>query len=774
MKKLFSAMLTAALCCALILCAAPDAKADDVQVEQVEVSRSYTFEPIGTPNELLTGFLYGSRGISTYSSNTMLNRLGEGVNKDLYVAAKAHVTEVAAGREAQTTVSIPAADSGIITGIFWTAEELGVSEIVEGFNNNGKPIVSDAAMDAVAVKIGLDPDRVFDALRADCPYEMYWCSNSVSYTYCSLQSRADGTYKLGPSSNISINLRTVREYAGASETSVSTDKTEAAAKAASNAHGIVSQFSDASDYNKLLGYTKKLCDLNTYNEEAAEESKYDDNLYGDPWQLIYMFDNDPSTNVVCEGYSKAMQFLCELTAFESDKIWVSCASGNRGGNHMWNVAHMDDGRNYLLDVTNCDQDWGFYKNLFLAPATSGSWDGTFYVAGLSYTYFGETTALYSQDELAISQLAYGKELTPVKAAAATCDKPGNTAYYACGDQWFSDKLAAEPITDHSNVMITVPHTPEVFPAAVAPTCTTPGSTAGSRCAVCETVLTEPETVKALGHKYNSEVTTPPTCLKDGERTYTCIRCDDSYTETIAAPGHDLGDGTVCEVCGTEVHICGKSEEVFLEPLRPATLDAPGQIAIYCCPCEKAYLDAACTKEITAAESAIPQVTTLKLSATAYTYDGTAKTPTVTVKDAKGNTLAKNTDYTVSYASGRKNVGSYKVTIKGKGNYSFTKTLTFKINPVKSAISKLAAGKQYLTVRWAKKTTQTTGYQIQYGLKKDFSGAKTVTIKPNTTLSKTIKNLKSAKIYYVRIRTFRTISGVNYYSGWSGTKYIKVK
>ena len=52
--------------------------------------------------------------------------------------------------------------------------------------------------------------------------------------------------------------------------------------------------------------------------------------YGDPWQLVYVFDGDPSTNVVCEGYAKAFQYLCDLTRFDGD---VTCrtVSGTMNG-----------------------------------------------------------------------------------------------------------------------------------------------------------------------------------------------------------------------------------------------------------------------------------------------------------------------------------------------------------------------------------------------------------------------------------------------------------
>ena len=163
-----------------------------------------------------------------------------------------------------------------------------------------------------------------------------------------------------------------------------------------------------------------------------------------------------------------------------------------------------------------------------------------------------------------------------------------------------------------------------------------------------------------------------------------------------------------------------------------------------------------------------------MSTTTYTYDGKAKTPSITVKDSAGKTLKKNTDYTVTYASGRKNVGTYKVTIKMIGKYSGTKTLTFKITPAKTTVSKLTAGKKSITVAITKRSTQVTGYQIQYSTSKTFSKATTKTISSYKTTKYTFKSLSAKKTYYVRVRTYKTVGKTKYYSGWSTYKYVKTK
>lgn len=194
---------------------------------------------------------------------------------------------------------------------------------------------------------------------------------------------------------------------------------------------------------------------------------------------------------------------------------------------------------------------------------------------------------------------------------------------------------------------------------------------------------------------------------------------------------------------------------------PATAKANGKIVKKCSVCGAA------------ATSSIAYPKTIALSTTSYTYDGKVKTPSVTVKDSKGKKISPN-NYTVTYSSGRKNVGKYTVTIKFKGNYSGTVKKTFTIKPKTASISKLTAGKKKFTIKWKKQAAQTTGYQIQYSTSSKFKNAKTITVSKNKTTSKTISKLKAKKKYYVRIRTYKTVNGTKYYSSWSKAKSVTTK
>ena len=361
-------------------------------------------------------------------------------------------------------------------------------------------------------------------------------------------------------------------------------------------------------------------------------------------------------------------------------------------------------------------------------------------------------------------------LTLVAAKAATCTTAGNSAYYTCDgcDKWFADATGSVEITDKTSVKI-----PD------------PGHTAGT--------------------EWKSD---------DTNHWHECSRCHDKKDEAA----HDYGSDNVCDTCGyykTVPH----THNLTLVAAKAATCTEGGKEAYYKCEgCGKFYEDVLGTKEITDLASwgniakiahttkqtvtkatptangkivnycsvckktlsttVIPKASSIKLKATSLTYNGKVRTPKVIVKDRTGKTLVKNTDYTVSYAKGRKYVGKYAVKITFKGKYSGTKTLYFTIKPKATSISSLKAGSKKFTVKWKKQATQTTGYQVQYSASSKFSKAKTVTVGKNTTVSKKISKLSGKKKYYVRVRTYKTVKingkSIRIYSGWSKAKTVTTK
>lgn len=290
------------------------------------------------------------------------------------------------------------------------------------------------------------------------------------------------------------------------------------------------------------------------------------------------------------------------------------------------------------------------------------------------------------------------------------------------------------------------------------------------------------------HNYTESITKQPTCTESGIKTFTCSICGDSRTEEIPAAGHSFSaDWTIdeeatCAKEGSKSHhcsVCGAVTDITAIPktahnyknkkvTKRATTSKNGTFTAVCSVC-----GAEQTEVIYAAK-------TIKLSKTSMTYNGKKQKPSVTIMDAAGKKLKNGTDYKVTYPKKTQNVGKYTVTVTLKGNYTGTVKKTFTILPKNTAISKLTASKNTVTVKWKKQTKQTAGYEIQYSTSSKFTKktTKTVKVTKNSTTSKKITKLKAKKKYYVRIRTYQTVKvgkkSTKIYSGWSKAKTITTK
>lgn len=140
---------------------------------------------------------------------------------------------------------------------------------------------------------------------------------------------------------------------------------------------------------------------------------------------------------------------------------------------------------------------------------------------------------------------------------------------------------------------------------------------------------------------------------------------------------------------------------------------------------------------------------------------------------KGSSLAGTADITVT-GDAINNRGANYISIANR-NASYAgqdASITVK----KTSIKKLTKGKGKFKVKVKKlKKSQASGYEVRYSTNKNMTGAeyKTVGTKYNK-VTKTIKNLKKKKTYYVQVRTYRIVNGNYYYSGWSGKKKVKTK
>lgn len=339
---------------------------DNVYTETVRLDEE-EFE--FTNDDLLEGFIMRSllpEDGSTSYSNIAGSRL-KGATASVYTEVKKEIERIAAGKLKSSVITID-------------VSELNITSIES--NNNSEN--------------NLDTRALLSALLFDCPYELYWFDKTTGIGTSA--TKGGNVY-----TSVEITFYVAKEYSAANEERTTTLRsTEDVSNAISKANKIVADHASESDYQKLISYRDEICKLVDYNYAALPDKEGNELPYGNPWQLIWVFDGKTETTVVCEGYSKAFQYLCDLTfgtlngeALTSEEPPIKCypVSGtlettNSSGQHMWNIVTMDDGANYLVDVTNCDTNasgTGGTDTYFL-KAASGTVDYGYTVGGLKFVY----------------------------------------------------------------------------------------------------------------------------------------------------------------------------------------------------------------------------------------------------------------------------------------------------------------------------------------------------------------------------------------------------
>ena len=285
-------------------------------------------------------------------------------------------------------------------------------------------------------------------------------------------------------------------------------------------------------------------------------------------------------------------------------------------------------------------------------------------------------------------------------------------------------------------------------AAVKPSCLAVGYTKGQYCEECKKWVSGHEAIPALGHSFkNATCTKAKTCSVCGKTEGTPLGHKEQiiagYDATYTATG--LSDGKRCTVCGKIT----KEREVIKEK----ALSKVKNLKI---------------KAVTAStvKLSFSKVTGAEKYKVYYSTNGkswktvTASKTTVTVKKLKAGT---NYRFKVKAVAGE-NEGTASAVLK-----TATKVSKVSLSSVKSSDAKQIA------VNW-KTVTGASGYVIEYSTSKKFTSktTKKVTVKKGSSKKTTLKNLKSKKKYYVRVRAYKTVNSKAVYGSYSSIKSVTVK
>jgi Uncharacterized protein involved in cytokinesis, contains TGc (transglutaminase/protease-like) domain len=362
-----------------------DSKTEDIGNEQPK-KFSETVIPKSVKNlpdndELFAGYVdqlfFGEQNADISTLADFGKKKLTGINLDSYNILKEEIKKIAVGDKASTVIE---------QSIAWSAADLGLG-------NATMEQISDAGYKKF--KEEYNSQSIINYLLMDFPYELYWYDKTKGTEILSGFMAADQKYHI----EITYKFTVAKGYQGAVN-EIDTAKAKSAAAAAENAKRIVEKYQGKSDFEKMDGYRQEICDLTAYNNDAAAETKP---VYGDPWQLIWVFDGDTATNVVCEGYSKAFQYLCDLSQF-SDAVCYTVtgemSGGTGAGPHMWNIVTLE-GKNYLVDVTNCDEGTIGAPNQLFLTGIDGSVE-----AGYTFPLYYDIKYTYDADQLGL----FGKEI----------------------------------------------------------------------------------------------------------------------------------------------------------------------------------------------------------------------------------------------------------------------------------------------------------------------------------------------------------------------------
>lgn len=256
-------------------------------------------------------------------------------------------------------------------------------------------------------------------------------------------------------------------------------------------------------------------------------------------------------------------------------------------------------------------------------------------------------------------------------------------------------------------------------------------------------ITIPESVTYIGWK--------SICSGNGLTIYcTAGSCAEQYAKIYEIPYkyiesahvHSFKDATCtsprkCDCGATEGNPLGHK---LTTTVSKATLSTNGSIKKVCSVCKK-----------TTSTTTIYAPETFTLSKTGYTYNGKIQKPSLTIKDSAGKTIAAD-NYTLTYSnSSSKNPGTYTVKVTFKGNYSGTKSLSYKIVPTTPELSAAANAAAGITVKWGK-VTGADGYYV-YRKTSSTSWTKIATISSGSTVSYTDKGAKAGSTYIYTVKAY---------------------
>ncbi len=313
-------------------------------------------------------------------------------------------------------------------------------------------------------------------------------------------------------------------------------------------------------------------------QELAREINHDDENYGGDILGVAFFQSG-TMSMASTAYDSAKQLmtfnLANMTLSSTAPQYIKAVRITLQGDLRFDSSKTSASKSYSSFTSNNTVSYSSdYKTVtisgsstILSPQTLKSFG--FYVTGTpdwekglcmmeTATNTSFTEVLYGSSRPVFCTTAHSHSYTTKEIQKATCSQEGITLYScSCGMSY----EAKTPALPHTSVAV----------AAIAATCTTDGQTAGTKCSVCQKVLTGCTKIAAKGHSYVTSQGKPATCTNSGltEGSY-CSVCNQVFQAqtVIPATGHtpvvDAGYAATCTTAGmTEGSHCSVCSQVIV-------------------------------------------------------------------------------------------------------------------------------------------------------------------------------------------------------------------
>ena len=531
-----------------------------------------------------------------------------------------------------------------------------------------------------------------------------------------------------------------------------------------------------------------------------------------------------------EGYESPYSVVLEAGYYNDDDYWVPIARWKGSVEYTPSLIHDHDwefkgftitdeisGRSISFSATadyECSS-CGEKKSIQASGRSNGVTPSCTEGSHIDYTaWISAGSSLdgeYHQDVKGFDYEAWGHDLTHMSAKDATEDEKGNIECWKCEQCWryFLDEAATQEVPEAEAIIPQLkkdlsksevslegllPGIEPIFPydgESHRPgwEITYNGGKVNPIYFIREirdsqdNVVTDP----VNAGKYWMVFTAKETSYTGEKRAaFTIVQAEQSITAKAGASSVAVGKTTTISVTGAKgtVKKTYKSSDT-----KVATVDSAGKVTAKKVGTAKITVTAADTEGNYKSDSKTVTIKVVPAATSSITVSNLATGTKVTWKKVTGatgykiyrnGTLIKTitSGSTLTYSDTKANTNGTKYTYKivakaGTGDSTLSKSKTFYrvSRPVISSLTNSAAGK--MTVKWGK-NAKATGYEIQYSTSKTFaSGNKIATVSKYSTVSKVISSLTKGKTYYVRVRTYKTVSGTKYVSAWSAVKNVKI-